>query len=208
MGGWQVYLHTGQIILKSLKQLESPIIFSHNTDRFKKNHNIFKNASSQCTFINKKKTQPAFTVMTRMLIKYWKEIIKWIPNAFFFFYTKRKQRFLVTQWPLAKWSHWPEKLDASMARSACRALSALFLLKQKQSKAIVYSTSQQLWSQLLLHNDYTSGKKMCWIAIMPLFELKKWISEFIKENRPLVANRGQPFSCSCVFPFRYSSMQP
>lgn len=48
-----------------------------------------------------------------------------------FFYTKRKQRFLVTQWPLAKWSHWPEKLDASMARSACRALSSLFSWQQR-----------------------------------------------------------------------------
>jgi len=27
--GWQVYLHMGQFILKSLKQLESPMIFLH-----------------------------------------------------------------------------------------------------------------------------------------------------------------------------------
>lgn len=42
----------------------------------------YKKKSSQCTFINKTKTQPAFTVMTRMLIKYWKEIIKWISKRY------------------------------------------------------------------------------------------------------------------------------
>lgn len=52
-----------------------------------------------------------------------------------------------------------KKLDASNGK-ICRALttsvSSFLFQKQKQSKAIVYSTSQQCWSHLLLHNDYTS----------------------------------------------------
>lgn len=51
---WQVYLHTGQFILRVWSSLSHPR-YSY-TYRFfkKKNHTIFKNASSQCTFINKK----------------------------------------------------------------------------------------------------------------------------------------------------------
>lgn len=84
--------------------------------------------SSQCTFINKKKTQPAFTVMTRMLIKYWKEIIKWISKWY-----KAKAAVFSNTLTIGKlhW-HWPERMDAS---------STVSLLKHAQSKAIVYSTS-------------------------------------------------------------------
>lgn len=107
------------------------------------------------------------------------------------FYTKRKQRFLVTQWPLAKWSHWPEKLDASMARSACRALSSLFSLKKRKKR----NRNKVKLLCTVLHNNYEvsccyimiTHLKMCWIAIMPLFELKKKNEEeslkFIKENK-------------------------
>lgn len=162
-GEWQVYLHTGQFILRVWSSLSHP----RYSDTFvKEEPQQQKNASSQCTFINKIKTQPAFTVMTRMLIKYWKEIIKWFPNATFFWYkAKAAVSLLITQWPkvatgLTSWT--PAKICMKSA------FSYFFLLK-KQTKVKLLCT--------VLHNNdgvpccyMITHLKACWIAIMPLFE--------------------------------------
>ena len=135
----------------------------------------------------------------------------------FSFDTKRKQRFffLVTQWPLAKWSHWPGKSWTPAQQRRHSALSYclfLFLFKNKIKTIIV-----KLLCTVLHNIDEAS---CCYIMITHLESVldshnaalwvkKKIKIDSLKKYRPLVANRGQPFfSCSCVFPFRYSSMQP
>lgn len=79
--------------------------------------------------------------------------------------------FLITQRPPAKWSHWLEKLDAIMARSAERIhlLSLLFFQKNRNKVKLLCT---------VLHNNdgvtccyiMITHLKACWIAIMPLFE--------------------------------------
>lgn len=87
--------------------------------------------SSRCTFINKKKAQSAFTVITRMLIKYWQEskvnfqkMIRSEKAAVFFFFLR---------WPLAS--------DTDTGAPSSAVLSFKNKKKHAQSKAIVYSTS-------------------------------------------------------------------
>lgn len=113
-------------------------------------------------------------------------------RLFLTFWYKAKAAVLVTQWPLASGHTGLKELDASLARYACNRQSAFsYFLHRKQSKAIVYSTSQHRWSQSLLQNDYTSEKSEL-VIVMPLFERKKkdQINEFIKEkNRSIEAKQ-------------------
>lgn len=130
--------------------------------------------------------------MTRMLIKYWKEIIKWIPNATLFD-IKRKQRIFFlfnNSMSTGKVVALARKVGRQHGK-ICRALTTSvssfpFFKKQKQSKAIVYSTSQQCWSQLLLHNDYTSESVLDSQNAALWVKKKNYNNNNYKKNNPWI----------------------